>query len=257
MIKKAKCKVGDLDIAYLDNGNLSADRTILFLHGNSLSKNIFIPLIEQMNLSSSRAIALDFPGHGESDFQESYSMSGLTKVVIEVVKKLELKKPFLVGHSLGGHIAIHVANEIEVSGALLFSTPLIDSLDDFAVAYKNPRALELFGKSDLNNDEAKELCKLVGVPGEWEALLAVDKKFRTSLVESIMQGGNPCEATKWHQLRLTKKIIIGVDDPLVNLDFVREVGKEGEVIGVSEKFSHTPFVENPAAVIKYFDKFIY
>lgn len=256
MIHKVKCKATNTTVSFFDNEKTKSNKSIVFLHGNSLSKSIFMPVIHKMDSLDVRIVALDFPGHGESEFLSDYSIKRLSEVVSELSILLDLEKPYIVGHSLGGHVAIHVVHRIAASGVLLYSTPLIDKIDDFGVAYKNPRALELFGKSKLTEDEAKELCLLVGTPEGWKDLLKVDENFRTSLVESIVNEGDPQEAKKWHAIQVPKKIFVGIDDSLVNVDFVQSVGKAGEVIGVNETFSHTPFVVNPEIVFNQIKEFI-
>ncbi len=93
-----------LDIAYVDEGE---GDVLLFVHGMaggipSWVKNLSV-LRKQF-----RCIALDLPGHGYSsrgDFP--YTIAFYTGVVLAFMQKLGLTQVTLVGHSMGGQVAIH------------------------------------------------------------------------------------------------------------------------------------------------------
>lgn len=93
-------------IKYTDTGK---GRVVVFLHGfledhsmwrfykNHLPKHI-------------RSICIDLPGHGKSDnFGYIHSMELMAESVQSVLKKEGLRKVILVGHSLGGYVAIAFA----------------------------------------------------------------------------------------------------------------------------------------------------
>jgi pimeloyl-ACP methyl ester carboxylesterase len=93
-----------LEIAYVDEGK---GDVLLFVHGMaggipSWGKNLSVLR------KGYRCIALDLPGHGYSsrgDFP--YTMAFYTGVVLAFMQKLGLTRVTLVGHSMGGQIAIH------------------------------------------------------------------------------------------------------------------------------------------------------
>jgi pimeloyl-ACP methyl ester carboxylesterase len=70
-----------------------------------------------------RAIALDIRGHGRSDPPKDgdYSLTGMAADIGAVVEKLNLKKIVLVGHSMGGGVALAYAgaHPDRVAGLLL------------------------------------------------------------------------------------------------------------------------------------------
>ena len=84
---------------------------VLMLHGfldNAASFDPLIPFFPQdMTL-----LAIDLPGHGFSDHyseKNSYHHFSLVFDVIEVLRYLSWEQTVLVGHSMGGLIAIHIA----------------------------------------------------------------------------------------------------------------------------------------------------
>src|SRR5262249_5869827 len=85
---------------------------VLFLHSNSACKEAFLPQFKSKALQKYRLIAMDFSGHGASDKakhrEKIYSVEGHAKVVQQVLKKLKLESPVVVGWSLGGHVALEL-----------------------------------------------------------------------------------------------------------------------------------------------------
>src|SRR5918994_5654049 len=56
-------------------------------------------------------IALDLPGHGSSlDLApEAYTMEGTARSVIRTLDELEVRRPVIVGYSMGGRLALYLA----------------------------------------------------------------------------------------------------------------------------------------------------
>ncbi|MEO1514669.1 MAG: alpha/beta hydrolase [Bacteroidota bacterium] len=97
-----------MDIAYVDEGKGSC--TLLFIHGLGSNLKAWQKNIATLR-KDYRCIALDLPGYGQSVGSETfaYNMSFFAAVVRELIDKLGLKKVVLVGHSMGGQIALHTA----------------------------------------------------------------------------------------------------------------------------------------------------
>ncbi len=80
---------------------------VVFLHGIPttlyLWRHILTPVAQ-----THRAIAVDLPGYGDSDKPTgvTYNMDFFDRMVRGFVERLQLEKPALVGHDLGGMVAI-------------------------------------------------------------------------------------------------------------------------------------------------------
>ena len=75
-------------------------------------------------------VRIDLPGHGQSgNFSEVHSMEDMADVVHEVISGIGLTKPIVLGHSMGGYVALAYAEMYENIGGLglFFSTPYADS----------------------------------------------------------------------------------------------------------------------------------
>lgn len=93
------------DIAYVDQG--TGEKTILFIHGLSSNLEAWKKNISALK-AENRIIALDLPGYGKSSRNSSsYSLSNYADFLIGFIEKMQLENVVLVGHSMGGQIAVH------------------------------------------------------------------------------------------------------------------------------------------------------
>lgn len=106
----------------------SGERTIVLLHGYLESIEVwdeFIPLLKGV-----RVVALDLPGHGVSQVMgEVHTMEFLARVTREVLRQLGVEKALVVGHSMGGYVALEFLRlfpEATAGIVLLHSTPNAD-----------------------------------------------------------------------------------------------------------------------------------
>lgn len=78
-----------------------------------------------------RTITLDLPGHGQSSsFGYIHSMEFMAELVLALAKELSLKKFHIIGHSMGGYVALAIAEknpDCIKSLSLLHSTARADS----------------------------------------------------------------------------------------------------------------------------------
>ena len=114
---------GNIEIAYIEEGKKDAP-VILFIHGMggavpSWRKNI--SFLRQHY----RCIAIDLPGHGHSSKDEyPYTMNFYSDVVLSFIHRLGLSDVTLMGHSMGGQIAVVTAlKQPETIAKLILVSP--------------------------------------------------------------------------------------------------------------------------------------
>lgn len=107
LIRKPESKWANLDgvkIHYYDIGNQKAKNAIVFIHGWTCNADFWKDNYNAF--PNYRAIALDLPGHGQSDKPKvNYSMEYFARSVDAVLKQAGVDKGVLVGHSMGTPIA--------------------------------------------------------------------------------------------------------------------------------------------------------
>lgn len=100
---------------------------VVFIHGLGCSSSYEYPrIVADPAFCGRRAILIDLPGYGFSDKPRDYdySIAHQADVVIEVVNELMLPQCNIYGHSMGGSIAIEVAERLrERTGKLVISEP--------------------------------------------------------------------------------------------------------------------------------------
>jgi pimeloyl-ACP methyl ester carboxylesterase len=83
------------------------DQVLLLLHGAGGSHLIWPQVLR--HLSGHRVIALDLPGHGQSDGWGRRLVSHYAAAVMSFIQALDIPEVIVLGHSLGGAIALDLA----------------------------------------------------------------------------------------------------------------------------------------------------
>jgi 2-succinyl-6-hydroxy-2,4-cyclohexadiene-1-carboxylate synthase len=95
------------------NYTLSGDvrhPTVLFLHGFMGSSQDWRDVVSALD-GRYRCLAVDLPGHGASLglSHECYTIEGATRALLALLDKLDIRRPVLVGYSMGGRLALYLA----------------------------------------------------------------------------------------------------------------------------------------------------
>ncbi len=122
--------VGGTELAYVDMGE--GPQTLVLIHGlgsymPAWSNNL------KVLAADARVIALDLPGYGRSDKPNApYSMRYFVAKVRGLLETLEVDNPVLVGHSMGGQIALTYALMYpdEVRALVLASPAGLETFED-------------------------------------------------------------------------------------------------------------------------------
>jgi pimeloyl-ACP methyl ester carboxylesterase len=100
--------------------------TVLLFHGLSADRRIMQPLGEYLTSAESLQVYLfDLPGHGDNTDAFSFARTdACARVTVESLIRsgeIDPKRTILVGHSMGGAIAIRVADREPVAGTITLS----------------------------------------------------------------------------------------------------------------------------------------
>lgn len=99
----------------------------VFIHGFAEGAHVWDPfLLCATALTGHRLISIDLPGHGESSWAgpAGYDRHRLVADLLHVVERLGLHRLILVGHSLGGNLAMRMAAQLRerVAGLIVVDT---------------------------------------------------------------------------------------------------------------------------------------
>jgi pyruvate dehydrogenase E2 component (dihydrolipoamide acetyltransferase) len=241
-----------------------AAQPLVFLHGlgGSLStwQIVLGGLAEQY-----RVVALDLPGHGASakadPVEVDYSIPGHSAATAESLNILGLKNVIIVGHSLGGAIAMSLAAE---NPSLVKALVLIDSaglgseigaeLLRLMTGEPGPETaralLELF-LSDLklvNKRAIDDMAANQLAEGGWAAQQAT--------ANAAFPGGEQT-AVAAEQVSQPVLLIWGEDDRVIPVDHALSAVRSfpDAILAVLPGIGHVPQVEQPEAVTRAIDRF--
>ena len=98
------------------------DPPLLWLHGwQCSSTGELMPVAVQAPLRGRRSLLVDFLGHGYSDRppEFAYTREAHARTIVALIDALGLSECGLVGHSMGGAVAVHVATDRPATVSLL------------------------------------------------------------------------------------------------------------------------------------------
>ena len=128
-------------LAYKQIGNPKSERTLIFLHGATMTKEGMLPFAERF--PDYNCIVFDLEAHGESGGTEPTEVSQFAKGVEHSIQVLQKEGKItedliVMGYSMGGAITCEIAiqGNITLKGIVLLSsganldkyTPLVDGL---------------------------------------------------------------------------------------------------------------------------------
>ncbi len=117
-----RIKVKNVDVNYIQYGE---GKDILLLHGWGQNIEMMKPLGDNF-CDRFRITILDFPGFGNSNEPDyDWSISDYSLMLEEFTKRLDIKKPIIMGHSFGGRVAIRYSANHPIEKLILFGSPCI------------------------------------------------------------------------------------------------------------------------------------
>ncbi|GAC14601.1 alpha/beta fold hydrolase [Aliiglaciecola lipolytica] len=95
-------------INYHLSSNLAEKPYIVLLHGlfGSLDN---LSMVRKALESTYNVLSIDLPDHGKSAFTEKFSFHSYAQKIVELLTDLDIQKVAILGHSLGGKIAMTIA----------------------------------------------------------------------------------------------------------------------------------------------------
>ncbi len=93
-------------IAYNDNGYGQA---VILLHGFCETKEMWRAFEKELS-THYRVLSPDLPGFGESRWlEDDLSLPQVASSLVDWMEELSLETPIIIGHSLGGYVALEIA----------------------------------------------------------------------------------------------------------------------------------------------------
>ncbi len=230
---------------------------LVLLHGFLESSNMWKSLKKEFK-KTHRVISLDLPGHGKSEtLGDSHTMELMAEAVYSLLEKLAIPEVMLLGHSMGGYVALAFADlfpDAFTHLMLLNSTAAADSPE--RIVNRN-RALELIQNEKrgfITSAIPQLFCEASRkrFTGEIEVLIEEAKLFPTEGIAANIRGmRDRKDRTAFLKTVEKPKIIIcGENDPIIPLEHSKTLAIAAETPLEILPGSHMSWLENLVEIVK-------
>ena len=114
----------NVNYTYIDN---SSKVDLVYLHGWGQNIQMMMPIAKPF-AKKYNVLIIDLPGFGDSEEpKEIWDVFEYANMLHELVKKLKIKNPILIGHSFGGKVSICYASKFETKKLVLLASPFRNS----------------------------------------------------------------------------------------------------------------------------------
>ncbi|HDS45961.1 MAG TPA: alpha/beta hydrolase [Methanomicrobia archaeon] len=223
---------------------------VVFLHGLGCSKRDFQAAFEYPALTEYTLLTFDLPGCGDSPYPETLALDidDLVEITHLVLSALQVKEIILVGHSMGGLVA------------LLYTERFRNNVRGFINVEGNLSAEDCFfsrrvAQSDFSGftrtvfTELKDRMKHAENSGfrEYAAdLEKADKKAYYDYSPSLVEYSDTGELLdRYCALDVPKLFIYGAENR--SLSYLPRLTERGCALGEIPASNHFPFHDNPTA----------
>ena len=247
------------NISFSDQGKGTAVVLIHgFLENSTMWKNI-IP-----ELSKNRIITIDLLGHGKTDcLGYVHSMELFAKAIDVVLKHLKIRKYILIGHSLGGYVALAFAekNPEKIKGLCLLNSTSYEDSEELKI--RRIRANKMV-QNNFENLVQMSFSNLFGKQSRTtfkdEIKAALQEALKTPIQGYIAgQEGMRLRPNRNNVLtenNFKKLIVLGEKDPVLDVETGKIEAKKTNSELVIFPNGHMSHIENKDELIAALKAFV-
>jgi pimeloyl-ACP methyl ester carboxylesterase len=246
------CSTGALRITESDGDGMP----ILMLHGTGGCRAVFGKQFDSALAGQHRLIAVDLPGHGDSEDcadPQFYALRSMAQTMTELVARLRLDRFMLLGWSLGGHIAIEMIEHEGLAGLMACGTPPV-ARGPLAMlrAFRPSWDMPLASKEDYSERDIARFFSLCygrgATPDLLEAIRRADGRVRSATMRAMMRGDFSDQKLAVERAPVPVALVNGREDPLIRLSYLDTLAGPSLWHGlpiVIEEAGHACFWDQP------------
>ena len=226
------------------------DPPLLWLHGwQCSSTGELLPAAIQAPLRGRRSLLIDFLGHGYSDkpLDFGYAREDHARTIVALIDALGLSECGLVGHSMGGAVAVHVATaRASIVSLLIMAEAAIDAGGGAPLGGQTEDQFVERGFGELLEAQSKEAeAQPTGLRA---AHLGITRLVEPRAIHreavSMRDGTDPSVRSLLRELQMPRWYLQGeASDPEPNLQ--RDLAAMGVGWKVVPKTGHAMGLQNP------------
>lgn len=235
-------------ISYSDTGKGNA---VVLLHGFLENKTMWQNLVPELS-KKNRIITIDLLGHGETEcLGYVHSMEDNAEIVQSVLSKLRIRKAVFVGHSMGGYVALALAELFPENVRALVLQNSTSKADSEERKANRDRAIKAV-KKDYTTFIRLSIGNLFS-PDNRERLTEEIEKVKLEALKTPLQGivasleGMKIRKDREVLLHLTpypKMLILGKNDPVLIYETALEQIEDTAVKLITLPDGHMSHIEN-------------
>jgi len=254
--KQNRIEINGKELSYKVAGT---GKPLLIIHGWGASSNSWMGFVEEMVGKGFQLIIPDLPGFGKSpDPDNTWGSEDYSNFILELVKRLNLKDFYLLGHSFGGGIALRIATGNNSVDKLILCDAAIVREEKLSFRQKASKMFAKVGSKIIPKNLPgyrfleKLVYRLAGASDYYRANPVMKDVFKKVINEDLSfllkKVSQPC------------LIIWGEDDkatPLIDAHFLSKEIKDSELKIISGA-RHNPYKTHPKetaeAIINFLSK---
>ena len=255
-----KLKYKNIQISFSDVGKGSV---VVLLHGfleNSSMWNSIIPELSKKN----RVITIDLLGHGKTAcIGYVHTMEAQALMVKEVLKSLKLRRYILIGHSMGGYVALEFARLFpkSIKGlCLMNSTYEKDSEERMNL---RTRAINM-APTNYENLVRMSFTNLFAENSKNKYQSELKRALKEALktpIQGFIAGHEGMrirkDYTSFFKKSIFKKLIIlGKKDTVIEYNSMIDFTSKNNISTISLSEGHMSHIENPNELLIALKKFV-
>lgn len=239
-----KINVKNIDVNYIQYGK---GKDVVLLHGWGQNIEMMKPLGDKLE-DNYRITIIDLPGFGESEEpKDVFDVNDYCMVVEEILKKLKVNRPTMIGHSFGGRVSIMYASRNDVDKLILFGSPCIRYEEKLSLKV---RILKFMKKVPIVNKLEGFAKRHIGSRDYKNA----SDMMRKILVKTVNKDLSECAK----KVDAPTLLIWGdndLEEPLERAQELEKIMKDAGLI-VFPNSSHYAYLENLNQVVKIIKEFV-
>ncbi len=255
-------KIDDVVVRYSHFG--VGEETVVLLHGYGASLEVWDDFAGQLG-KKYRVITLDLPGSGFSTYgdREEISMVFMAEVTCALLQRLEVANYHLIGHSMGGAVAVALAgmSPTQIKTLTLFhSLPVGSSIKGRS---STQREIELIasGKKEMLTTinpnkgfaEANVHKCADAIEEKLEQFMLTDDEALIATLKGLLNCPDRTEVLQ--QCTYPVLFVFGDSDPYISLEVLDVIGERlpsAQVVTIANS-AHHAFIEKRDEVLEVVD----